>query len=272
LRSLAVAVLALALMRPQWHAGSNDVAVVYALDISRSVSSSFLYSALAWIGNADREGKPARARYLAFADRPVLLEKLEQVRNLAVTEGGPREDAIDRAATNLERALDEALLGLDRDRVQRLVLFTDGNQTQGDVWRVLARLKEANVRVFPIPAKARDDGDAWLEGIDVPQGIRQGEPVTVTVRAFSPGEARARVVLRTGNTVLGNRAVRLTAGLNRVSFEIQRSSPTCAMAAVDCCLRPARMSTANRATAARRWRKCCRCSSVPRRNARTLRW
>ncbi len=221
LRSLAIAVLALALMRPQWHAGADDVAVVYALDVSRSVSSSFIDSALAWIGDADREGKPAQARYLAFADRPVLLEKPEQVRDLAVTEGSPREGAIDRAATNLERALYEALLGLDRDRVKRLVLLTDGNQTEGDVWRVLARLKEAKVRVFPIPAQVRDDADAWLEGIEVPQGMREGEPVTVTVRAFSPRESRARVVLRTGNTVLGNRAVRLTAGLNRVSFEIQ---------------------------------------------------
>ncbi|HEV8262821.1 MAG TPA: VWA domain-containing protein, partial [Burkholderiales bacterium] len=223
-RTLAVAMLALALMQPQWHAGSDDVSVVYALDVSRSVSSSFIDSALAWIGEADREGKPAQARYLAFADRPVLLEKPEQVRDLAVTEGSPREGAVDRAATNLERALDEALMSLDRDRVKRLVLLTDGNQTEGDVWRVLARLKEANVRVFPIPAKVRDDGDAWLEGIEVPQGMRQGEPVTVIVRAFSPGEARAHVVLRTGNTVLGNRAVRLTAGLNRVSFEIRLSS------------------------------------------------
>jgi uncharacterized membrane protein/uncharacterized protein YegL len=224
LRSVAVAMLALALMRPQWHAGADDVAVVYALDVSRSVSASFIDSALAWIDDADREGKPAQARYLAFADRPVLLEKPEQVRDLAVTEGSPREGAIDRAATNLERALDEALLGLDRDRVKRLVLLTDGNQTEGDVWRVLARLKEAKVRVFPIPAKVRDEGDAWLEGIEVPQGMRAGEPVTVTVRAFSPRESRARVVLRTGNTVLGNRAVRLTAGLNRVSFEIQLTS------------------------------------------------
>ena len=224
LRTLAVVMLALALMQPQWHAGSDDVSVVYALDVSRSVSSAFIDSALAWIGDADREGRPAQARYLAFADRPVLLQTPDQVRTLAVTEGSPREGTIDQAATNIERALDQALLGLDRDRVKRLVLLTDGNQTEGDVWRVLARLKEANVRVFPIPAKVRDDGDAWLEGIEVPQGLRKGEPVTVTVRAFSPGEARARVLLRSGNTVLGNRAVRLTAGMNRFYFEIQLSS------------------------------------------------
>ena len=46
LRSLAIVMLALALTSPQWHAGSEDVAVVYALDVSRSVSSSFIAAAL----------------------------------------------------------------------------------------------------------------------------------------------------------------------------------------------------------------------------------
>ena len=73
------------------------------------------------------------------------------------------------------------------------MLLTDGNQTEGDVWRVLPRLKQANVRVYPIPAKVRDDGDAWVDGIDVPRRLRSGEPVTVTVRVFSPCAKRARV-------------------------------------------------------------------------------
>lgn len=221
LRSLAIALLALALMRPQWNAGSNDVSVLYALDVSRSVSSSFIESALDWISDADRHGKPAQARYLAFADRPVLLEKPEDVRNLAVTEGRPQAGVINQAATNLERALDEALLGLDRDRVKRLVLLTDGNQTEGDVWRVLPRLKEAGVRVYPIPAKVRDDGDAWLEGIEVPKDVRRNEPVTVSVRIFSPHEVRARVTLRSGHTPLGSRVLQLSPGFNRVAFEVR---------------------------------------------------
>ena len=73
LRSLAIAMLALALMSPQWHAGSEDVAVVYALDVSRSVSSSFIDSALAWIGEADREGKPAQAPRFPFDPWAALL-------------------------------------------------------------------------------------------------------------------------------------------------------------------------------------------------------
>ena len=75
LRSFAIISLALALMRPQWNAESGDVSVVYALDISRSVSSSFIDAAIKWIEQADREGAPAHARYLAFADHAVMLQK-----------------------------------------------------------------------------------------------------------------------------------------------------------------------------------------------------
>ena len=224
LRSLAIISLALALMQPQWNAESGDVSVVYALDISRSVSSSFIEAAIKWIEQADREGAPAHARYLAFADHAVMLQKPGDMRRLAVTEGGPRgasADAtvIDQTATNLEQALDTALMGLDRDRAKRIVLLTDGNQTAGDVWRVLPRLTRANVRVYPIPAKVRDDNDAWLAGIDVPADVHSGEPVTVTVRVFSAVETPAQVSLKDGARVLGTRKLQLNPGLNRIAFE-----------------------------------------------------
>lgn len=231
LRAAAIVFLALALMRPQWIADANEVSVVYALDVSRSVGSPFIESALTWISEADRTGKPVQSGYIAFADRPRLFGQASDLRNLAVTEGEFRAGVIDQAATNLERAVDEALLALDRDRIKRLVLLTDGNQTDGDVWRVLPRLKQAGVRVYPIPARVRDEGDAWLDGLEVPAGVRADEPVTVNVRVFSPRNVRARVQLNSGSTRLGSRSVSLVPGLNRVAFEIklpQRGNATLA--------------------------------------------
>jgi len=224
LRSLAVVSFALALMRPLWNAQSGDVSVVYALDVSRSVSSSFIDEAIKWIERAEREGAPAHARYLAFADHAILLQKPADMRNVAVTEGRVRRsatdpDVIDQTATNLEQALDTALLGLDRDRAKRIVLLTDGNQTAGDVWRVLPRLTQAHVRVYPIPPRMRDGNDAWVAGIDLPEDVHAGEPVSVTVRVFAAVESPARVSLEAAKTVLGARNVQLKAGLNRVSFD-----------------------------------------------------
>ena len=226
LRSLAIIALALALMRPQWNAGSGDVSVVYALDVSRSVSSSFIEAAIGWIEQADREGMPAHARYLAFADHAILLQKPADIRNLAVAEGRARNASadpavVDQTATNLEQALDTALLGLDRDRAKRIVLLTDGNQTSGDVWRVLPRLMRANARVYPIPAKVRDDNDAWVAGVEVPADVHAGEPVAVTVRVFSAVETSAQVSLKDAARSLGTRKLQLNAGLNRLVFEVK---------------------------------------------------
>lgn len=225
LRSLAIAMLALALTRPQWNSGAGDVSVVYALDVSRSVPAAFIESALKWIGDADREARPAQSRYLAFADRAVLLDSIDGLAKVPVSQEGPAPGTLNQSQTNLERALDEALLGLDRNRVKRLVLLTDGNQTEGDVWRMLPRLKEANVRVYPVPAKPRDDGDAWVDGIELPGGLRAQEPVKVAVRVFAPRAMRARVVLRNGKTMVGSRTIALRPGLNRAIFEARLNQP-----------------------------------------------
>ena len=224
LRSLAIIAIALALMRPQWNASSGDVSIVYALDVSRSVSSSFIDAAIKWIERADREGAPAQARYLAFADHAVMLQKPGDIRTIAVTESRVNgavstPGVIDQAATNIEQALDTALTGLDRDRAKRIVLLTDGNQTAGDVWRALPRLIRAGVRVYPIPAKVREDNDAWIAGIEAPVDVHAGESVTMTVRVISAVDTAARVSLRNAKIVLGTRNVQLKGGLNRIDFE-----------------------------------------------------
>ena len=70
LRSLALAALVLALTQPVRQRALTDISVVYALDVSRSVSPAFVLGALDWMRQANRTGEPAQARYVVFADRP----------------------------------------------------------------------------------------------------------------------------------------------------------------------------------------------------------
>src|SRR5262245_9415668 len=85
LRALTFVLLTLALMQPIWHAGTREISVVYALDVSRSVAPDFVQSALNWIRRANREHAPAAARYVVFAERPILLSDLDEVPKVAVT-------------------------------------------------------------------------------------------------------------------------------------------------------------------------------------------
>jgi uncharacterized membrane protein len=219
LRACAFALVVLALTRPVWQAATRDVSVVYALDVSRSVAPAYIESALNWIRDTNRSQAPATARYVVFADRAVLLDDLEQVPKLAVTsDRAAPASALQQGATDIEAALDQALLGFDATQVRRLVLLTDGNQTQGDVWQVLPRLQAEGVRVFAFPATERAQSDAWIESIEAPNGVRRDEPISLSVRVVNQGEAQAAVRLMSAGSDLGRQQVRLHPGVNAVVF------------------------------------------------------
>jgi Ca-activated chloride channel homolog len=225
LRTLGVIFIVLALMQPQWRAESDEVSVVYALDVSRSIPPAYIESALRWIEEANRQARPARTSYVAFADRAVTFASLEELRKLRVGEGSRTPESIDSSATNLEQGLDRALLSLDGSRIKRLVLLSDGNQTEGEVRNLLPRMKQAGVRVYPIAANVRDPSDAWLENFELPDGLQAGEPVTLTLRAFAHRESTARIRVRHGSTTLGVRDVRLNPGFNPIEFEVRLPRP-----------------------------------------------
>ena len=223
LRSAALALLALALAHPVLLERSREVSVVYALDISRSVSPAFLRQALDWIADANARYAPAQARFVVFADHARLLDAQEQVLSVPVVgEGGSADaDAIDQSATDLEQALNTAVFGFAPHSARRLVLVTDGNQTQGDLWRALPRLQAEGIRVFTIPAAVWVDSDAWVDSIGIPDGVREEEPVTAKVRVFSRTGTGAQLRVTGGGRLLATRAVRLQPGENEISLPVR---------------------------------------------------
>jgi Ca-activated chloride channel family protein len=224
LRSLALAAIVAALMRPTLHLASEEVSLVYVLDVSSSVSSRFLDAALEWIAQVNSHHKPAQSRFVVFADRAKLLDSLAEVRalTLATEDGAPsRNDLIHQGATNLEEALFTTLPGFEHGLAKRIVLLSDGNETEGDVWRAMLRLQTEGVRVFAIPAAVSVDSDAWVEAIVVPEGVRERAAVEVEARLFSRLSVPARVDLTIGERSAASRTVRLSPGDNRVSLNVR---------------------------------------------------
>ncbi len=232
LRSLALTLLAFALSQPVWKGSSSETSVVYALDVSRSVASDFVSDALGWIETAQREQQPAHSNIVVFAKQTAVVGDTDSARALNVIDAGSDIDgaaddpaSINQAATDLEAALDESLGALSRDRVKRIVLLSDGNETSGTVANVLPRLKAAGARVFAVPARPYGDGDVWIDGIEVPAQLRSNEPVSIAVRVFSPVETRAQVSLSSGGRLLARKTTQLVAGINSVAFDTRMPSP-----------------------------------------------
>ncbi len=167
-RSVVLVLLVLALMRPIWNRSGTWVSVVFALDVSQSISPEFLKSALDWLEEATEEEPSARHRYIAFAEQAKVVESIEELRALPVSKnraGDVSTSAVRQGSTHIERAMTTALQAFSPHSLRRLVLVTDGRETHGDVMRGLWRAQREGVRVFTVPADARSEGDVWIENI-----------------------------------------------------------------------------------------------------------
>jgi len=219
-RIAVVVFLVSALIEPVWHRSGKWISVVYALDVSSSIEPTFVATAIDWIASANTRGDPAHAAFLAFGGSARAVGTAEEIRSVEVSADGANR-SINQSVTNLEVALSRALRSFDPRYLKRLVLITDGNENAGNVSRLLGEAQENDVRVFTLPATVRGEGDSWVEAIDLPDEIREQEPVTATVRVFSRVATTATVELVGGDQMLDSREVSLEPGLNEVDFEVR---------------------------------------------------
>ncbi len=219
-RSTIVLMLIASLMQPFVDRQAEPLSIVYALDVSWSVAPNAIQSALNWIQEANRIGRPAHERFIAFGGNSAVFANLEQLKDVDIT-GRPGTTSIDQSATNIQDAIDRAMGNFAPHHLKRLVLITDGNGNASDMPKLRAALKREGVKVYTIPAATRDQGDAWVESVSSPLSVRAAElfPLEVDVYAQTPGASE--VEIRNGNRTLDRRQVLLNKGLNRVEFETQ---------------------------------------------------
>ena len=219
-RIAVVVLLVAALLEPVWQRSGKWMSVVYALDVSSSIDPTFVGTAIDWIASTNARGAPAHSAFLAFGGSARAAATAEGIRSVEVSADGANR-SINQGATNLESVMARAFRSFDPRYLKRLVLITDGNENAGNVSRLLGEAQENGVRVFTLPATVRGDGDSWVESIDLPDELREQEPVTTTVRVFSRVASIATVALVSDDQTLGTREVRLEPGLNEVDFEVR---------------------------------------------------
>jgi Ca-activated chloride channel family protein len=220
LRIAVVILLVSALLEPVWHRSGEWMSVVFALDVSSSIDPAFVGTAIDWMASANAQGDPADAAFLAFGGSARALTSAEGIRSVEVSADGA-DRSINQSVTNIEAAVARAFRTFDPRYLKRLVLITDGNETAGNVSRLLGEAQELGVRIFTLPATVRGAGDSWVETIDLPEEIREQEPVTATVRIFSRVATTTTVALVGDDQTLETREVTLEPGVNEVAFDVR---------------------------------------------------
>lgn len=180
LRVLALALLVLALARPQWGFRWEEVRrkgldLVVALDTSRSMMASDikptrLQQAKWGIRDLLRNLRGDRVGLVPFAGSSILQCPLTiDYAAFTMTLDDVYSGIIPKGGTAIEQALRTAVAAFPKDGTadRVILLITDGEDHDGDPLALLPELKEQGVRVYTI-------GIGTLEGEMVPAGDGQG--------------------------------------------------------------------------------------------------
>jgi Ca-activated chloride channel homolog len=209
-RSLLLAALVLGLARPVISSTSSLQSIVYAVDVSHSVASHAVEAAAAKIDELNGALHPSHTRIVTFGRQATTVATTAALRQLAKARAdAPAADGPDGSATDLEAALHAARGELAPEHVPRIVLFSDGHPTAGDVSAAVTHLAAERIPVSVEPLVPRSIADAWVDSLDLPAHVTAGgtHPVTVTIGSQREGtgeiELRVTAAATTGRPTPG---------------------------------------------------------------------
>ncbi len=204
-RCVVVTGLCATLAQPQHRTDGEGVAAIVVIDGSASMPRDILGSAVEVMGPmmegaelADRVGlitvaEEAFVRRLPMrGDSPLgVLSGAQEVGDL---DPGPRE------GTNLADALTTALSTVPDDSAARIVLVSDGNETEGSLRSVAEQAAAVGVPVDVLAVQREIPGEVVLDELATPANARVGQTVNVTAvfRSVRPVTGRLTLAINGG--------------------------------------------------------------------------
>ena len=216
---LGIFILALAEPRILWR--NEGLSLVYALDLSDSMGEKVSNQALNYIiktGTAkpekDAAGLVVFGRDAAVELPPRLDFPLESVSACVAKDG-----------TDLAKALSLAAAVMPEDKQGRIVLASDGVETEGSVAGILDDLKSRHIAVDVLPIQYEYQHEVWLERLDLPRQVKLGETYEASVLLNSLQAGDGKLVLRENGKVIAEQNVHYERGKNRYSLPLYLREP-----------------------------------------------
>jgi Ca-activated chloride channel family protein len=227
LRSLVIAALAIAAARPSWITETSKVSTIVLVDVSDSVSDKQLEAAKQYVDELAKSRGEGNIQLITFAEQPTVSR---------ADDGKPLSSAVKRhvgagAGTDTQSAMQLAY-GLYPDgHINRMVIVTDGNQTEGDLAVEAYRAKELGVKVSWRTFEADQTAEVRVAGLTMPDDIKVGQPFEVTAEVWSTEKQTVSLALQQDEFPNGHeptKTVELREGKNLIKFksEAKRAGAT----------------------------------------------
>ncbi|HEY4260846.1 MAG TPA: VWA domain-containing protein [Schlesneria sp.] len=216
-RMLILGLFAMVLAEPRAVRTNDTLSVVFALDVSDSIYSpdDAIKYITETVQNQRPKGNKDEQSLIIFGKSPAV--------ELPPTKNFPLEalnSQIDRGATNLEQALSMSSAVIKEEVQGRIVLVSDGVQTEGNLSRTLADLKARGVAVDVLPIDYTYNNEVWLERLDLPSEVKLGETYEAAMVLSSLSDGEGNLVLRENGNIIAQTQVKYKAGKNRFTVPL----------------------------------------------------
>ncbi|HXW82960.1 MAG TPA: VWA domain-containing protein, partial [Candidatus Binataceae bacterium] len=236
LACLTVMVAVLAGLRVNGVAAARRLELVALLDHSGSIAADqrdWMRARLSAVRAALTPGD--QLAVIAFARDARLVSPLSDPRLLRESGASP-----DPGATDLESALTAAQSLFSPDADKRILLLSDGNQTEGDAATQVPALREDAIRVFAAAPPPSSAHRVALTDFEAPPAVRARSQFSfaLAIESESPEPADAQLRLLADGVPVGGRHVELKAGLNRFELPYRIDKPGAYLMAAELAVAP----------------------------------
>lgn len=215
LRAVLASLLVLALAQPQISRPNRGVATILVLDRSDSIpqealkrQDEFVSNVLAELGDDDEAG-------VVVAGGDAAVESIVAGRRPF----GKVLSKVDPRATDLAAAVRLASASFPEGKGRRIVLLTDGNETQGDLVAASEIAATENVAIDFVSLESGKPGEALVSGLEAPTQQPANEPLSLRGLVESSVEQSATLRLERNGVLIDEKNLRLPAGKSVVVFQ-----------------------------------------------------
>jgi len=219
LRSVALGAIIIALAGPVSKSASISSSVIFVLDKSSSIDAETFSRSIEFVENAVTQ-KPPRTSVgmVVFGATPAVENAISEAPLIS----DEVQSFVDQGATDIGAAIELGLANLPTEGQRRLVVVSDGAETNGDARTAAAAARALGVEVFAVALEARTgSNEIRLDGINAPAWVHAQEPFELHASIQSNGHANATVVVLRDGVAIHQAEVTLIPGHNRFSVADQ---------------------------------------------------
>lgn len=215
LRSLIFSLLILALAIPQIVLPQKENQVVFLMDRSASVQDAG-DKQLEWLEKSLRHKKEKDLySVLSFGEKTTI----EQMMGKEELRFPKWNEELGKDHTNIEGAINLASSVFSNNSGGRIILFTDGNETMGNLTEAAKLLKNRSIELDTVPLDPSLYEDTAVTDVEVPSTLFEGEQATVSVTIESNKAKTGLLHFYENNHKIVSKSIEVSEGTNVIPIQ-----------------------------------------------------